>query len=34
LYITIRSVASEALGPGSVLMSRGKRESLGENECL
>jgi len=26
--------ASEALGPGSVLVSRGRRESLGEEECL
>jgi len=25
---------SEALGPGSVLVSRGNRESLGEEECL
>jgi len=27
-------VTSEALGPGSVLLSRGKRESPGEEECL
>ena len=26
--------SSEALGPGSVLVSRGRRESLGEEECL
>ena len=34
LYSAIRSVTSEALGPGSVLLRRGKRESLGEEECL
>ena len=27
-------VTSEALGPGSVLVSRERRESLGEEECL
>jgi len=27
-------VTLEALGPGSVLVSRERRESLGEEECL
>jgi len=27
-------VTSEALGPGSVLVSRERRESLGKEECL
>ena len=27
-------VTSEALGPGSVLLNRGKRDSPGEEECL
>jgi len=27
-------VTSEALGPGSVLLNRRKRESPGEEECL
>jgi len=27
-------VTSEALGPGSVLLRRGKTESPGEEECL
>jgi len=27
-------ITSEALGPGSVLLSRGKRERPGEEECL
>jgi len=27
-------VTSEALGPGSVLVSRERRESLREDECL
>jgi len=27
-------VTSEALGPGSVLLSRGRKESLGKEECL
>jgi len=27
-------VTSEALGPGSVLLRRGKRQSPGEEECL
>jgi len=27
-------VTSEALGPGSVLLRSGKRESSGEEECL
>jgi len=27
-------ITSEALGPGSVLVSRERRESLGEEECL
>jgi len=27
-------VTPEALGPGSVLVSRERRESLGEEECL
>jgi len=27
-------VTTEALGPGSVLVSKERRESLGEEECL
>jgi len=27
-------ITSEALGPGSVLLRKGKPESPGENECL
>jgi len=27
-------ITSEALGPGSVLLRKGKRESPGEEECL
>ena len=27
-------ITSEALGPGSVLVSRGRRESLEKEECL
>jgi len=27
-------VTSEALGPDSMLVSRGRRESLGKEECL
>jgi len=33
LYI-YKVVTSEALGPGSVLMSRERRENLREEECL
>jgi len=30
----LKVVTSEALGPGSVLLIKGKRESPGEEECL
>jgi len=34
ICIAPKVVTSKALGPGSVLVSRERRESLGEEECL